>query len=138
MGADEVRRKVVAEWVAKAEDDVVGITRLLAEPVGCPTGLVCFCAQQCAEKYLKAVLVARAIDFPKVHDIERIVSLLPAGIRVPLTVEEQRQLTSYAVVSRYPGVGGPISLTEARRAVRLAKRVRAAVRKHLPKPAGRN
>lgn len=137
MGADDIRRQVVAEWVAKAEDDLVAMTRLLAEPIGCPAGVVCFCAQQCAEKYLKAVLVAEAIPFPKVHDIGAIISLLPPAVRVSLTAEEQEQLTSYAVVPRYPGVRGTISLTEARRAVRLAKRVRAAMRKHLPKPERR-
>jgi len=137
MGADEVRRNVVAEWMAKAEDDLVAMARLLADPVGCPTGVVCFCAQQCAEKYLKAVLAAEAIPFPRTHEIEKIIALLPRTVRVPLNAEEQEQLTSYAVVPRYPGPRGPISLAEARHAVRLAKRVRAAMRKRLSKPEGR-
>jgi HEPN domain-containing protein len=34
-----------------------------------PTDTVCFHAQQCVEKHLKALLVLRAIVFPKTHDI---------------------------------------------------------------------
>ncbi len=37
-----------------------------------PTDTVCFHAQQCVEKYLKAVLVSEAIDFPKTHDLEEL------------------------------------------------------------------
>jgi len=37
--------------------------------------------------------------------------------------------------TRYPGDYDPISLTEAREAVRLARRVRTAIRKMLPRDA---
>jgi HEPN domain-containing protein len=101
----------------------------------CPTDTVCFHAQQCVEKYLKAFLVLEEIDFPKTHDIGKIAALLPSRIRVPLTVEEQIQLTNYATVMRYPGEYFPISMREAKKAVRLARRVRMQIRKLLPKQA---
>ena len=66
----------------------------------CPTDTVCFHAQQCVEKYLKAFLVLEGIDFPKAHDIGKISALLPPRIRVSLTVEEHIQLTNYATVMR--------------------------------------
>ncbi len=39
----------------------------------------------------------------------------------------------YATVTRYPGDYEPISLTEARRAVRIARRIQREVRKILEK-----
>ena len=99
----------------------------------CPTDTVCFHAQQCAEKYLKAFLVMECIDFPKTHDIKELIALLPKGSRPELTPEEQRRLTDYARVTRYPGDYEPISLSETRRAVSIARRVRKELRKLLPK-----
>jgi HEPN domain-containing protein len=93
---------------------------------------VAFHAQQCAEKYLKALLSLRAVDFPRIHDIAELLALAEMGERVALSVEEQRLLTGYATVTRYPGDYEPVTVTEARRAVTMARRVRAAVRKELP------
>jgi HEPN domain-containing protein len=46
-------------------------------------------------------------------------------------VEEQRRLTEYATVMRYPGPYDPVTLSEAKEAVKLARRVRREVRKML-------
>ena len=37
---------------------------------------LCFHAQQAAEKAIKAVMIARGIDFPYTHDIARLLRLL--------------------------------------------------------------
>jgi len=79
----------------------------------CPLDAVCFHAQQCVEKYLKAFLVVEGIDFPKTHDIERLVSMLPENIWLKLSIEEQRRLTDYATVTRYPGDYEAIQILEA-------------------------
>jgi hypothetical protein len=42
-------------------------------------------------------------------------------------------MTAYATVTRYPGPYEPISVSEARSAVRLARRLQKAVRRTLPK-----
>jgi HEPN domain-containing protein len=84
------------------------------------------------EKYLKAFLVCTGVDFPKTHDIERLVGLLPKSIWLRLSVEEQRRLTAYATVTRYPGDYEPISFAEAQHSVKLARRVRKELRDNLP------
>ena len=48
---------VVAEWVLKAEDDLKNAVHTLKLGRTGPIDTVCFHAQQCAEKYLKAYLV---------------------------------------------------------------------------------
>ena len=93
----------------------------------------CFHAQQCVEKYLKAFLVVEGIDFPKTHDIERLVSMLPESLWLKLSVEEQRRLTDYATVTRYPGDYEAIQFPEAKRSLTLARRVRKEIRSLMPK-----
>lgn len=124
---------IVREWVIKAENDLKTASHTLKIDRGCPTDTVCFHAQQCVEKYLKAFLVGKGIDFPKTHDIEHLVSLLPESIWLRLSIEEQRRLTAYATVTRYPGEYEPIPLAEAQQSVTLARRVRRELRKLLPK-----
>ena len=124
---------VISEWVIKAENDLTTAAHTLKLGGDCPTDTVCFHAQQCVEKYLKALLVWKQAPFPKTHDIGVIIALVPVELRPDLTPEEVRRLTKYGTVIRYPGDDEPILLTAARRAVKLARRVRGAVRRLLPK-----
>jgi HEPN domain-containing protein len=123
---------VAGGWAAKAENDLKNAAHTLKLGKGCPTDTVCFHAQQCVEKYLKALLVCEGVDFPKTHDLEPLMDLLPVSMRPKLSVEEQAKLTEYATGARYPG-WEEISLAEARRAVALARRVRGELRKRLPR-----
>jgi len=124
---------IAREWIIKAENDLKTASHTLKMTRGCPTDAVCFHAQQCVEKYLKAFLVSKGIDFPRTHDIERLVALLPEDIWLRLSIEEQRRLTAYATVTRYPGEYEPVPLAEAQRSVRIARRVRKELRSLLPK-----
>jgi HEPN domain-containing protein len=125
--------KVAAEWVGKAENDLKNAVHTLKMGSDCPTDTICFHAQQCIEKYLKALLVLEGLDFPKTHNISNLLELLPTRVRPLITEHEQDTLTEYATVTRYPGEYEPISLTEARKAVALARRVRGYIRKLFPK-----
>lgn len=122
---------VAREWIAKAENDLKNAAHTLKLGADGPTDTVCFHAQQCVEKYLKAFLVTLEVAFPKRHDIETLVDLMPKHARVSLTVEQQRRLTDYATVTRYPGPYTPVTLSEAKEAVKLARRVRREILKAL-------
>ena len=132
MPASERVLAVARDWVRKAENDLMNAAHTLKLGADGPTDTACFHGQQCVEKYLKALLVLRAIDFPKTHDIEKLIFLLPATARTSLTAEEQAKLTEYATGARYPG-WGEIPLAEARRAVALARRLRREIRRVLPR-----
>jgi HEPN domain-containing protein len=123
---------VVRDWIAKAENDLRNAAHTLTLGAVCPTDTVCFHAQQCAEKYIKALLVFRATPFPKTHNIRVLRALLPPKLRPALDKAAQDRLTGYATVFRYPFPGPDITLIEARHAVALARRVRREVRRHLP------
>jgi HEPN domain-containing protein len=125
---------VAWEWVRKADEDLGAATHLLRVGRECPTSSVAFHAQQCVEKYLKAVLAFNSVEFPKTHDIERLVELLPLDVSLRLPVLLQRTLTMYGTTTRYPGDYEPVSLAEARQAVIAARRVRRDLRSALPRP----
>lgn len=85
---------------------------------------LCFDAQQAAEKSIKAVLIARGIDFPYTHDLTDLLSILERlGIVIPPAVANAGRLSRFAVVTRYPGIGGPVTADEHRHAVAIAKAV---------------
>ena len=130
--ADEEILHVVQQWVQKAENDLVTAAHTLTLGESGPTDAVCFHAQQCVEKYLKALLAWHGVDFPKTHNLAILMALLPAPMRPDLTPEEQERLTDYATITRYPGDYESISLTEAQDAVALAQRARDQVRRQLP------
>jgi HEPN domain-containing protein len=131
---DEVLQ-IVRQWAERAEEDLRAAEHLLAWQESCPTSTVCFHAQQCVEKYFKAFLTLVQIEFPKMHSIVELMMLLPAAARPQLGAEEQQRLTNYATITRYPGDWEPITRDEAEQAVGMARRVREAVRKHLPAAA---
>jgi HEPN domain-containing protein len=68
-------KALTKEWVRKAEEDYRVARRELAVRRGASLDAVCFRAQQCAEKYLKAVLEEAGTAFPKTHDLEALVHL---------------------------------------------------------------
>lgn len=85
---------------------------------------LCFEAQQPAEKSLKAVMVLRGIQFPFVHDLSRLVSLIEKeGVEVPEVLLKAEKLTIYAVITRYPGVVRPVTEQEYLEAVEIADSV---------------
>jgi len=66
---------------------------------------ICFHAQQCVEKYLKAWLTEQGVDFPKTHDLEALAKLcLPFLPELQSLMDDLRFLTSFAVEIRYPGI----------------------------------
>ena len=83
---------------------------------------LCFNAQQAVEKALKALLIKRRVEFPYVHDIARLLSLLEeAGQPIPDPVRQAERLTRFAAFTRYPGVAPPISGDEYVEAVECAQ-----------------
>lgn len=135
MSAPNPVLALVREWVVKAEHDLTNAAHTLTLGKDCPTDTVCFHAQQCVEKYIKALLVFKGTSFPKTHEIAVIRALLPPKLRPSVDSKTQSRLTDYATGQRYPDAGPEILLTEARKAVAIARRVRKEVRKHLPPAA---
>jgi len=74
---------VVQEWVSKAEGDYRTANREFAVTDEPNYDAVCYHAQQCIEKLMKANLIEREIPFPRTHNLVQLAGLLkpalPAG-----------------------------------------------------------
>ena len=74
---------------------------------------LCFQAQQAAEKAIKATLISYQIEYPYVHDLALLLSMLEeSGVAIPDIVRTAGRLNRYAVATRYPGVASPVALQE--------------------------
>ncbi|MEI6263033.1 MAG: HEPN domain-containing protein [Deltaproteobacteria bacterium] len=122
----EVRR-----WVEKAENDFRNAEYVLTLKENCPFDTVSYHCQQCAEKYLKALLIYRNVDFPKTHDLVVLFNLLQKVGHLKFSIEAVQPLNRYATETRYPGDWESIGESEAREAFEMVCAVRDTVRNAL-------
>lgn len=96
-------KDISKEWIEKAEEDLLVAIREFKLYPPAPN-VVCFHAQQCIEKYMKAILQENDIEFEKTHDLDM---LLASCKRFLPELESYRddliKLSVYAVDVRYPG-----------------------------------
>ena len=121
---EEVRRELYEKWIRRADEDLAVADQLLLD--GVPYfGSIGFHAQQAAEKFLKAFLVWHQIEFPKTHDLSKLLELI-AQCDKPLSESLQGilVLTVYGVDTRYPDDLPDLTKNEATQAVELAREVK--------------
>ena len=98
-------KPAVAEWISKAEGDFVTAGREVRVRKSPNYDAVCFHCQQCAEKYLKAILQENNTPIPKIHFLLELLALILKFdgsyefLKVDLEI-----LEDYSVRYRYPGV----------------------------------
>ena len=96
-----------------------------------PLEIVCFHAQQAAEKIVKGFLVSKGIEPPKTHDMQVLLEMcVDIDIKFDDIYEEATTLTNYAVHLRYPT---EFALTEqdAEKAIENADKVMDFVRAYI-------
>jgi HEPN domain-containing protein len=94
----------------KARQDEIVLERLLGDS-DVDDDTLGFHAQQAAEKLLKAALAARAIDYPRTHNLGALIELLgQAGVVLPADLADIDRLTPFGTVFRHdevlPKAGG--------------------------------
>ena len=117
----------VKEWVLKAEADFATAGRELQATTAPNYDAVCFHAQQCVEKLMKALLIHLGVTPPKTHDL-RALELLLAAVCPGLSsaAHDLRFLTRASVDFRYPGEQA--DKAEARQAYEIAASLRERLR----------
>ncbi|MCY4402722.1 MAG: HEPN domain-containing protein [Candidatus Poribacteria bacterium] len=120
------------EWVEKAEGDysVAKENQQGPNPVH---HVICFLAQQCAEKYLKACLQEMNIPIIRTHNLSQLLDLiLPAIPDWKVWQADLSKLSDFAVDTRYPAQTP--SESDVVHAMQTCEMVRLAVREHLKLP----
>jgi HEPN domain-containing protein len=124
---------LTAEWVGKAEGDFKSARRELRARTEQNHDSACYHAQQCIEKYLKALLQEAAIPFPKTHNLVALFDLAaPTNPRLTLSRVELADLTLYGVEYRYPGKTA--DKPRALQALALCRKIRRSLRGALGLP----
>ncbi len=120
-------KPLTTEWVTKAEGDFATATRESRARKAPNPDAVCFHAQQCIEKYLKALLQETGNEFPRTHNLLHLLDLLGSAdpsldeIRADLSV-----LNVYAVAVRYPGDSA--DRDDSKSAMTLCRKIRKRLR----------
>ena len=115
--------ETVREWLAKADGDYRTAARELRATDSPNFDAVCFHAQQCIEKLIKALLIHRGATPPKTHDLVQLQRLLaPLCQGWSCAGEDLRFLTLAAVGYRYPGESA--DQVDARQAFDICARLR--------------
>ncbi|MDQ3005639.1 MAG: HEPN domain-containing protein [Chloroflexota bacterium] len=120
----------VVEWVSKAEGDFVTSGRELRARKAPNYDAVCFHSQQCAEKYLKAILQANDKHIPKIHNLLELMALcLPVDSTFEMLRADLIAMERYSVRVRYPG--NSAEKDDAQAAYKAAKVTREFIRQKL-------
>ena len=118
------------EWIKKAEADYIAVQQLLLTANPLLHNIICFHAQQCIEKYLKAWLQEADIPAPRTHNLDELLDLIVPTL--PAWSHWQpdfKIITKYAVEPRYPGDSATTEDTQ--HAKHICDAVRKAVRTQL-------
>ena len=109
-------------WLSYDRSDLEAASTLLEKGDFFPRQ-ICFLAQQAGEKSLKAILIFLGINFPKIHDLDRLRELIPDGWKVKEKYPQLYDLSVWAVEARYPGHTPDVTEYEARETLQLAQSV---------------
>jgi HEPN domain-containing protein len=95
---------IINEWIEKGEADYRTAEREFIAQDGFNYDAVCFHAQQCIEKLMKALLINFNISPPRTHDLTTLQQLLPPTFdKEIIKTQNLRFLSSVSVSFRYPG-----------------------------------
>ena len=120
---------ITLEWVEKAEGDY-SVVRENYQGQNPVNHVICFLAQQCVEKYLKAWLQEHNIPIQRTHNLNDLLDLiLPTMPAWGVWQNDLSTLTKHAVDSRYPEEIA--TAIDAENAIRICGEVRESVRTEL-------
>ncbi len=116
-------------WIERADEDYLLALSSIRRKAPLTYGAT-FHAQQCIEKYLKALLISRQIAFPRTHDLAALGYLCQqAGFILPINEDALELITTYAVETRYPGTQPTVD--ESKEAIKFARIMRQFIKKTL-------
>lgn len=120
-------KKETELWVDKAIEDFRTVEILLHN--NGPSGIICFHCQQAAEKFIKAFLVEKNIEFPRTHDLLLLIEsfILPFDDTFREILPTANELVDFAISIRYPGPDIEIDAEAAREAYQATVQIKSFV-----------
>ena len=125
--------ELVEEWIQKAEGDFNSALREYRARKFPNYDAAGFHAQQCVEKYLKALLQKHLIPFQKIHDLLKLAEqCLPIIPDLEFYWEPLAYLNQFSVAFRYPGESA--SREQAKHAIKALKQLKLFLKEKVELP----
>ncbi len=121
------RNDIACRWLRWADEDLALAEYTAADPDLVSRG-ACVWAHQAVEKALKALLILRDIDPPKLHDLDRLAQRLPNHEGKAFASIELPELTRWLIEGRYPADLDEATHADALKAIAAARQVLVVVR----------
>lgn len=124
------------EWLRSAKEDLIVIKSVIKNEL--TTSAASFHAQQCVEKSLKAILEENGAKIPKIHDLEKLFSMIKSYVAISFNEKTVDKLNTLYIESRYPGAFGLLpygrpALEDVKEFYSFAKNILESVKAHLEK-----
>lgn len=117
----------IKKWLLKADNDLkVAENEMRLSPEETVTDAVCFHSQQAVEKFLKAYLITKNVEFGKTHNLEFLLELCVKENKEFAEIEVGN-LTFYSVEVRYPDEFYIPSINESKECIEIARKVKRFV-----------
>ena len=107
--------------------DLAVIDRLIQTDPQEYASTICFHAQQAVEKYLKALLACKGVDFPRTHDVDFLLAECRKVSPGQFDQVDLKSLTDFGVSIRYPDDFYVPDLSETRYYGQVAREIGAIV-----------
>jgi HEPN domain-containing protein len=121
----------VNKWLIKANNDLkVAENEIKLPQEDMVTEAICFHSQQAVEKFLKAHLITKNVEFGKTHNLEFLLELCSKQDK-DFGKIDVGNLSFYSVEVRYPNEFHIPSGDEAKSCISIARRVKEVVLKKL-------
>ena len=93
--------KIVAEWLRYAQNDLIVARHCVEDLHPKQTEIASYHCQQCAEKALKAFLIYKGIEPPKIHDLKVLCKMCQdVNTSFAEITSQCAHLTTYGVTAR--------------------------------------
>ncbi len=123
--------KLAEGWIKKADEDFKYAKISLEEGIEFYSP-ICFHFHQAAEKYLKALIVAKELDFKKTHDLKELVRICAEFDKEFNKLSDLvSELNPYYIETRYPEFIESINKSSAEEAMKLVEGIAYFVKSKL-------
>ncbi len=114
----------IKAWISKADHDL-GSAKIIYLYLPDYFDTIAFHCQQATEKYIKAILVQREIEFERSHDLIYLLELLPEDFDVSYDKYKKAVLLNgFSVQIRYPNKIDHMTKEELEEAISIAQEFR--------------
>jgi len=122
------KSEYIKNWLFRANEDISVIESLAGINFGFYTSTICFHAQQASEKFLKAYLIYKDIDFPRTHDLDFLLMKCQKIEKSSFEID-LKSLTDFGVSIRYPDDFYVPGVNETKEYITIAKEVKNLIEK---------